>query len=289
VVSTLSTAIKPFLYVENHPDSLLIYRKGQSEPILVQNALSNSRPYIHPIVAPDGAGVLTENEPTHHPWQHGLYVGLNAVNGIGFWSEGLGGNKELEGTFHPRPLESAHVMENRASWNVHAEWRDPRGVPMLQEQQNWFLTDLGDRYELDLSWQLIADIDLTFGQSAYGGLFIRMPYRQERGGEVCNSEGNRNLEAEAKRARWVAVSMPIEGRDNSAGVAILDHSSNPEHPVPWRVDRELGISPSCCIAGEWKLSKGESTSFKHRIVVFGGEAQPALIEESWNLFCGRVK
>ena len=47
----------------------------------------------------------------------------------------------------------------------------------------------------------------------------------------------------------VAVWMPIEGEENGGGIAILDHDQNPEHPVPWRVDGQLGISPSRCIVG----------------------------------------
>jgi len=40
-----------------------IYRKGGQSPILTQHARSNHRPYIHPIIAPDGKGVLTEYSP----------------------------------------------------------------------------------------------------------------------------------------------------------------------------------------------------------------------------------
>lgn len=220
------------LRVENLPGVLRIYRDGRADPIIVQHAESNKRPYIHPIAAPDGKGILTEDAPTHHPWQHGLYIGLNAVNGIGFWSEGLGGNKDQDGSFHPLPIEHFRAAGNVASWTVHTEWRDPSGLPMLQEEQTWSFSDRGDYYELDLNWRLAAEIDLTFGQYPYGGLFLRMPFRKETGGDVYSSEGRRNTDTEGRRARWVAVSMPIEGRVGPAGIAILDHAENMEHPVP---------------------------------------------------------
>lgn len=275
------------LRMESLPGSLRIYRDDRHEPLLVQHAESHKRPYVHPIAAPDGKGVLTEDAPSHHPWQHGLYVGLNAVNGIGFWSEGLGGNQDRDGSFHPLPIEHARVADNQASWTVQAEWRDPSGSPMLREEQAWSFKDLGDRYEMDLNWRLSAEIDLTFGQSPYGGLFLRMPFRNEAGGEVYNSEGLRNAEADGRRARWVAVSMPIEGREGPAGIAIMDHVANPEHPVPWRVDGQLGICPSCCIAGEWKLAQGRSRSFKFRLLVFCGQIKASVVERSWKSFCGR--
>ena len=104
-------------------------------------------------------------------------------------------------------------------------------------------------------WTLTANVDIRFGQYDYGGLFLRMPYCNERGGKVLTSEGLTFPEAEGQRARWVAVWMPIEGEENGGGIAILDHEQNPEHPVPWRVDGQLGISPSRCIVSAWNLAE----------------------------------
>ncbi len=50
-------------------------------PILTQNARPDARPYLHPIAAPDGKGVLTEFSPEHHKHQTGLYWGFTRVNG----------------------------------------------------------------------------------------------------------------------------------------------------------------------------------------------------------------
>lgn len=41
-----------------------VYREGRNEPILTQNAPPDNRAYLHPIVAPDGKGVLTEYRPS---------------------------------------------------------------------------------------------------------------------------------------------------------------------------------------------------------------------------------
>ena len=58
-----------------------VYRAGDDTPILTQNARDDFRPYIHPIVAPDGNGILTEYSPGHHKHQTGLYWGFTRVNG----------------------------------------------------------------------------------------------------------------------------------------------------------------------------------------------------------------
>lgn len=265
--------------IENTGRLLSVFREGARAPLLTQHAETDRRPYIHPLVAPDGVGILTEDAPPHHPWQHGLYVGLNAINGVGFWKEGA-----TDGTFHPEPIVQLPEQKPRISWQVHTAWRNPACDLLLTEVQHWTLHDAGETYTLDFDWRLRADTDLTFGQYEYGGLFLRMPYHQGRGGTALNSEGQRNSEAEAQRARWVAVTMPIEGRHEPAGIALMDHPANPEYPVPWRVDSQLGIAPSRCIAGEWRLPKGEGARFRHRVLVFCGPAEPSRIEAEWNAF-----
>ena len=56
----------PPLSVEFAPARLAIYRHGLTQPLLVQNARPDDRAFIHPLLAPDGDGSLTENEPPHH-------------------------------------------------------------------------------------------------------------------------------------------------------------------------------------------------------------------------------
>lgn len=273
------------LTVESSTDRVALYRDGSPHPILVQSAEPDHRAYIHPIVAPDGVGVITENAPSHHLWQHGLYIGLNAVNGYGFWKEGLGKTEaELDGTFHPHDLRASAAEGGRATWAVGTEYRSPRGEALLDETQSWSFADHGDRYVLDLSWTLTALVAVEFGEYPYGGLFLRMPFRPETGGSAFNSEGHDVAGADGERARWVAVQMPIEGRDAESQVAIMDHPQNLQHPVPWRVDHQLGISPSVSIAGAWSLARGESREFLHRVVVYSAPVDAAVIEESWQEF-----
>ncbi len=254
--------------------ALRIYRGDASQPILVQEAKPDFRPFIHPIVSPDGKGILTEDAPGHHLWQHGLYVGLNEVNGVDFWK-----HDEL---FHPRPLARPRVSGHHARWSVTTEWRSPARERLLTETQQWHLTDNGTNYLLDLTWTLEAGTDLTFGRFAYGGLFLRMPFRGK--GTAVNSGGDSGPAAEGKRARWVAVSMPIEGRDDEATLAILDHPGNPDHPQPWRVDGQLGIAPSRCILGDWKLAKGKRTTSRYRVLISGGKPGVESIESGWREF-----
>jgi hypothetical protein len=284
---TLSDAPRT-LRIESTAERIAVFREGSTEPLLVQNAEADHRPFIHPILVPNGSGSVTENAPGHHPWQHGLYIGLNDVNGTGFWAEGLQASRaEQDGTFHPQIVGVPSVDGSGATWTILTEYRDERGDTLLHETQEWALADFGDRYELDLVWTLKADVPLTFGEYEYGGLFLRMPFRRETGGSAFNSEGQTGAETEGQRATWVASQMPIEGNESDVLVAVLDHPSNLEHPVPWRVDNELGISPSACIAGPWTLATGEERVFRHGVVIFGSPVEASVIEEAFSSFSAK--
>jgi hypothetical protein len=272
-------------------DRIEIFREREPiRPVVVQHAAADRRPFIHPIVAPDGRGELTEDAPPHHPWQHGLYVGLNDVNGVGFWTEGLlPTNAPTDGTIHPQfAWASVHPDGSAATWHIASDWRGPDGATILEEAQSWTLHDRGDAYVLDLAWRLRAagGADIRFGRYAYGGLFLRMPFRRETGGRVVDSEGRVNAASEQRRARWVAVSMSVPGRapDDPVGVAILDHPANAGHPTPWRVDHELGIGPARCIAGPWTLGAGASATSRYRLLVHTGPTDPDAVEAEWRAF-----
>jgi hypothetical protein len=164
---------------------------------------------------------------------------------------------------------------------VQSEYRDKDGAALLTETQEWTFTDLGDNYTMDLVLTLHALTDLTFGRYDYGGLFVRMPFRKEVGGRAYNSEGLEGPDAEAQRANWVATQMPIPGLGDEVTVVITDHPANREHPVPWRVDNELGVVPSVSIAGPWSLASGADEVFRYRVLVYPSPTTPDTINAAW--------
>src|SRR5262245_54091698 len=68
--------------VEERKDGgIAIFRPTVKEPLFVFNAPEDGRPYVHPMLAPDSNGVITEYSPGHHKHQTGIYVGFLKVNG----------------------------------------------------------------------------------------------------------------------------------------------------------------------------------------------------------------
>lgn len=243
------------------PDGWRIQRTDGSV-VLEQHAGRACRPYIHPLMGPGGKGVFTEYAPGHHLWQRGLYTGLHVVNGVNFW-------EEEKDRFHCEPMAKPVVNGSKATWEVKAHWTKPDGTPVFTETQAWALEDLGTNYVMNVTWTLAAENEASIGKWAYGGLFLRMPYRPKNRKlqEARNSRGKKNRAAEQQVAEWVEVSMPIEGLTQNGVVRIEDLPGNPGYPNPWRVDTQLGIAPSFCIRGDTKIAKGEKLVNRYRVTV----------------------
>jgi Methane oxygenase PmoA len=272
--------VNPELRIEAHPGGLTVL--GDGEFVLEQHVGSSQRPFIHPIRVPLGAGVLTEDAPAHHPWQHGLYIGLNDVNGVGFWTEGLHPQRGRDdGTFSSWLEGQAAVTSGVAYWRVLTDYLDHQRRAMLRDHQAWELTVRGGCLALDLTWTLLANRDLVFGAYEYGGLFLRTPYRTEVGGKALDSEGQSES---GHRARWAAVELALPDTGRTIEAAILDHPGNPGSPVVWRIDNELGIGPSPSAAGTWNLHESEATTFRYRLVALADPSDGRSVEELWREF-----
>jgi putative membrane-bound dehydrogenase-like protein len=260
--------------------TLSVFREGRKLPIVTQNAREDFRPYLHPIVAPDGKGVLTEYSPGHHKHQTGLYWGFTRVNGRDYFHH-------PEGDYWKRI--SAKVIQGEGKvvqWQTVYDLLAEDGSTVLTETQTWSLTEVQGKYFLDLEWKGEAKTDITIGEYDYGGLFLRMPWKEGIQGEVINAARQRNEKAEGQRAMWVDVGMQVKGRDDLAHVAIFDHIDNERFPQPWRVDGQLGVGPALARLGDWKIAKGKTETLRHRLVVYSGVLNDVDMIKAWETYVG---
>ena len=257
------------------------FRSGEELPILSQHARPDSRPYIHPIAAPDGDGVLTEYRPDHHPHQTGLYWGFTDVNGRDYFHN-------LDDDYWERV--SADVLEpegGQVRWRTVYNLLDDIGSPVLRETQTWSMREEDGRYFLDLEWKGEALIDVAIGEHEYGGLFLRMPWREGIESSIVNAARQRNQQADGQRSMWLDIGMQVEGRENMVHVAIFDHPDNTGFPQPWRVDDELGVGPSNAPLGEWQIAAGETEVSRHRMLIYAGEMSDVELRENWENYSGQ--
>lgn len=252
--------------------------RNSNERLLTQHIKPGIRPYIHPIVAPDGNGILTEFSPAHHKHQTGLYWGLKKMNGRDYfmnWQED-----------YWRKVSSRVIDDSGTTvkWQTTYDQLDENGNAILTETQTWSMRQIDGKFLLDLEWRGEAKKDVTMEKFYVGGLFLRMPWREGIDGEAISSEGKRNGEAEGQRARWIDIGLQIEGRDDKGHVAILEHPANAGFPNAWRVDNELGVGPSRQILGDWSVPNGESEVIRYRLIIYTGAFNNAAITRLWREF-----
>lgn len=258
--------------------TIAVFRSEGNQAVMTQVARPGERPYIHPIIAPDGNGLLTEFRPEHHPHQTGIYWGLKLVNGRDYFMK-------WQSDYWQKV--SATVIAGKGQqvkWQTVYNLIDEKGNTMLTETGTWALQEQEGRYLLDLEWRGEAKTDITFGKFYVGGLFIRMPWHKGTAAEVTNAVGQRNADIEAQRAIWADVGVEVEGRSDWGHMAVLDHPDNKGFPIPWRTDTQYGLGPSRQILGDWKLTKGETEIVRYRIVIYTGKLNDSELTGLWKQF-----
>ena len=272
----------PLRVVQNEQaGTITVYRADGKTPLVTQHAKAGFRPYLHPIAAPDGKGVLTEYSPGHHKHQTGLYWGFTRVNGRDYFHH-------PDSTYWRRV--SAKVLEAtgpEVRWQTVYDLLDSTGKAVLTETQTWAMHEQDGKFRLDLEWAGEAQTDVTIGKYDYGGLFLRMPWREGIKGEVVNAARQKNEKAEGQRAMWVDAGMQVEGRDDLAHIAIFDHPDNKGFPQPWRVDNQLGIGPARARTADWTIKKGQTETIKHGVLVYTGPLNDVEMTNAWAVYTGK--
>lgn len=255
-------------------------------PMVGYRCRIGERPYLHPLHGPGGGPVLTQDRPTDHPWQHGVFTGLLDVDGLDFWHERRA-PAERQGTIRLERVADLIGDGASVSWRATSAWIGPDGGRRLTETQAFGVRrGQASFYLIDLLWTLRAGRDLVVGRYDYGGLAVRLVTHPDR--EHLNANGDRGADASEQRAPWCDVSAPFDGGDawtaddklagSWYGVTVFDHPQNPTYPTPWRVDAQGLINPCPSLAGDWTIGEGEEVSFVYRLVVHADRADSEMLD-----------
>jgi hypothetical protein len=224
---------------------------------------TNARPYLHPVRDASGRGVLTEDKPADHPWQHGIFTGFHRVNGFNYWKEDEG----KQGFVRLLDLQKA---SDYVSWRALVELVAPDGSAILEEEDAITIhaPESSDAYLIDFDLLLRAkEKDVNFGKFFVGGLSVRMPWDKANPRQThLNSNGLRGRECEQQRAAWCNVERPFG--TETFGVAVFDHPTNPNHPCGWRADDQGLINPNVSALGDWTLSGEANAALPYRLLIY---------------------
>lgn len=121
---------------------------------------------------------------------------------------------------------------------------------------------------------------------------IENPIKAE--GHIFNSEGIRDKPAWGKRAKWVDMTGPVDGK--AVGVSIFDPPSNLRHPAWWHA-RSYGLISANPFgkhhcedlkddptAGNYTLEEGEILTLRYRFYFHKGDEKQAKVAEHYENF-----
>ncbi|MAJ16792.1 MAG: dehydrogenase [Opitutia bacterium TMED67] len=261
--------------------TITIHRDGLAKPVVTQNAAADHRPYLHPIIGPNGKGEFTQYSPGHHKHQTGIYWGFTRLNGRDYFHNPRGDY------WKRKDVKVIEAKGDSVKWETVYDLLDANGNAVLTETQRWSMTSSKDRHVLDLEWMGTGQTNVNIGKYPYGGLFVRMPWKKGIKGEAVNAARDTDRRAEGKRAMWLDVGMEIDGRDDWGHIAIFDHHKNAGYPQPWRVDGQLGVGPVRARLGDWNIAKGKTETIRHQIQVYGGKLNGKELTDRWKAYTGQ--
>lgn len=250
--------------------------------------------YIHPLYSPGGA-ILTDDFPSGHTHQHGLFFAWVKTNFRGdftdFWNQ-----QHETGTAAHQELREAVSGAVFAGFTARLQQISLKHGPVLAEEwkvsafnsQTYNILDL-----LSIQGNITEDT-LYIEKYHYGGLGVRgnrMWNKEDslfkKEAQVLTSEGKARVEANHSRPKWTA--MYGETEKGLAGVAVLDHPSNFRSPQPVRVHPQM---PYFCLAPmveeAMPIAPGLIYQSRYRILTFDGEPDAEQLDKLWEDYANPV-
>ena len=271
----------------------LLAEDGLKKPVLYPiqlQGLHMTRRY------PQEKGVNEDEDHIHH---RGLWFDHGDVNGADFWAEQPG---EKKGTIYQKEvisMSSGDASGTISTWNM---WVGPDSKYLLDESRILTFYDFAERGRaIDVTCVLVARIDpVTFGDTKEGSFGIRLAesMKEKRGGRIENSRGKVSMkETWGKPAEWIDYTGEVDGK--TVGVAIFDHPQSFRHPTTWHV-RDYGLFAANPFGlkdftgdktkdGSHKLEKGQSITFKYRVLLHPGTTAESNVAAAYRAFASPPK
>ncbi|KQS31521.1 hypothetical protein ASG33_10335 [Dyadobacter sp. Leaf189] len=254
-------------------------------------------------------------ERVDHPHHVGIWLNYEDVNGNDYWnnSNAVDHAKRAYGTILHTGITSAKGGKDKGELTVTADWVDKNGTLTLKEVTKYTFSGKGDHRLIDRSTTLTAVLDevampdIKDGMYAIrvarelelpsnkpeiftdaSGIATKVPVMNNEGitGNYRNSNGIEGEAVWGKRAIWCNLTGKI--KDENISVAIIDHPKNVGYPAYWHA-RGYGlfaVNPLGMKAlsdGKevlnFKLKKGESTTFRYRMVIASEHLKDATLND----------
>lgn len=242
------------------------------------------RPHLHPIRTLGGT-LVTDAQPSDHPWHLGLSVAVPDVDGCNLWGgptfvrdQGYTARDD-----HGRIEHAGFVELGRDGFVERLRWLAPSGEPLLLEERvvRGRLVEHGWELRLDTTLTNGTDRPLPLGSPAtngrvgagYGGLFWRLPPPRDPWVRTVDAEGEAAVHGTT--APWIAWSDRVAGF--TLVVAGADRATRAD---PWfaRVADYPGIGSQLAAATPLLLSPAGTVTRGLRALLADGVLDDAAVQ-----------
>jgi hypothetical protein len=248
--------------------------------------------------------ITKEGDRSDHPHHVGVWLNYGDVNGFDFWnnSEAIAPEKrDGYGTIYHRSIDKVESGRGKALLVTSSDWKAPDNTIMLEEQTSFKFIASENRRIIDRTTTLKAMLDeVKFTDNKEGMFAIRVARELELpsdnptnlvdshgvvtkvekmdntfvNGNYRSAEGVEGKEVWGTRCRWMKLAGEIKGEEVT--LVIIDHPSNVGYPTHWHA-RDYGLFAANTLGQKifsegklelnFSLKKGESVTFKYRLVV----------------------
>jgi hypothetical protein len=256
------------------------------------------------------------NERVDHPHHIGLWFNYGDVNGLDFWNNSSdipAAQKPKMGTIVHRAIRDSDSGRGEGSLEVSMDWVDHTGKVLLREDTRFVFHASQGMRGIDRITKLTAvngPVSMTDNKEGVLGMRVarqlEAPATQAEmftdasgrrtevavlsnegvSGKYLTSEGIEGDAVWGTRGRWATLGGVLEGEPVT--VAILDHPSNVGFPTYWHA-RGYGLFAANPLGQaalsnnkeklDFKLAAGQSTTFRHRILIMNGPQPAARMEQ----------
>ncbi len=264
-------------------------------------------------------------ERVDHPHHIGIWLNYGNVNDLDFWnnSEAIPvERRDKFGTIFHRKVEEVKSGKGKGFIRVKADWVSSGNNTLLEEETEFIFGAKKNIRIIDRITKLTAINDILFKDNKEGLFAIRVcpelefPHSRpieltdahgnitdvkvmgnpESNGNYLSSEGVEGAKVWGTRAGWMKLSGIVKGEEVS--IIIVDHPDNPGYPTYWHA-RTYGLFSANSLGqkefsnGEnelnFTLKKGDSATFRYRLIVYSGKITVQKINKLANKFQGSYR
>jgi hypothetical protein len=260
-------------------------------------------------------------ERVDHPHHAGLWFNYGDVNGLDFWnnSDAIKADAAPKmGSIVHKSVRGTKSGAGEGSLDVSEEWVDHTGKKLLREDTRFVFHAKEGVRSIDRITTLTAlDGPVSFTDNKEGVIGMRVARQLEQPslqpekftdasgrvtdvarldtagvhGKYLSSEGKEGDAVWGTRGKWTMLSGDVNGAPVT--LAILDHPKNVGYPTYWHA-RGYGLFAANPLGQKamsngkeelnFKLAPGQSTTFRHEVLILDGAATAAEIEKYYTSF-----